>query len=210
MRLIVGLGNPGREYVGTRHNVGWEVLDELAVRLGWVGSPDDFNRQARSKFDGLTLDGTASLPSGGSEKLLLLKPTTYMNLSGRSVQAAMAFYQLGPAEVMVVLDEMALPCGKIRIRPGGSNGGHNGLRDVERALGTTAYPRLRLGVDAPPPRVPGRDYVLGRFTTEQRPKVDTAVRRATDALLTWTDRGIDAAMNAYNPDDTAGSTDKER
>src|SRR5688572_25015002 len=121
MKLVVGLGNPGREYVGTRHNVGWEVLDQLAARLAWVGSPDDFNRQARSKFDGLTLDGAVSLHStGGTEKLLLLKPTTYMNLSGRSVQAAMAFYQLSPPEVMVVLDEMALPCGKVRIRPGGS------------------------------------------------------------------------------------------
>src|SRR4051794_40918046 len=131
MKLIVGLGNPGKEYVGTRHNIGWEVVDHLAAKLGFVGAPSDFARQARTKFDGLAIDGTAS---SGGEKVLLLKPTTYMNLSGRSVQAAMAFYQLAPADVMVVLDDLALPAGKIRLRPGGSDGGHNGLRDIQRAL----------------------------------------------------------------------------
>src|SRR4051812_10053293 len=136
MRLIVGLGNPGREYVGTRHNVGFEVLDQFASRLGWIGSPGDFDRMAKSKFDGLALDGSATLSGGGSEKVLLLKPTTFMNLSGRSVQAAMAFYQLAPADVMIVLDDLALPCGKLRIRANGSDGGHNGLKDIQRALGT--------------------------------------------------------------------------
>src|SRR5688500_10377778 len=101
MRLVVGLGNPGREYVRTRHNIGWEVVDALAARLGWVGRPEDFARDARSKFEGLVMDGTVSLhSSGGTEKLLLLKPTTYMNLSGRSVQAGMAFYQVEPQDVM--------------------------------------------------------------------------------------------------------------
>src|SRR5687767_12534749 len=117
MRLIVGLGNPGKEYVGTRHNIGFEVLDAFASRAGWTFGPGDFERSARSKFDGLALDGQVTLPSGAAEKVLLLKPTTYMNLSGRSVQAAMAFYQLTPADVMVVLDDLALPCGKLRLRP---------------------------------------------------------------------------------------------
>ena len=157
MRLIVGLGNPGREYVGTRHNIGFEVIDAFAAKAGWVFGPGDFDRLAKTKFDGLTLDGTVMLSGGGSEKVLLLKPMTYMNLSGRSVQAAMAFYQLTPPEIMVVLDDLALPCGKLRIRPGGSDGGHNGLRDIQRALGTSQYPRLRIGIDPPPPRVPGRD-----------------------------------------------------
>src|SRR6476660_6008735 len=183
MKLVVGLGNPGKEYAGTRHNIGWEVVDHLAARLGFTGSAMEFDRLARTKFDGLALDGSASLPGGSSEKLLLLKPTTYMNLSGRSVQAAMAFYQLTPADVMVVLDDLALPAGKIRIRPGGSDGGHNGLRDIQRALGTNQYPRLRVGIDAPPPRVPGRDYVHGRFSEEQRKLLDPAVKRAVDALL---------------------------
>lgn len=198
MKLIVGLGNPGRQYVATRHNIGWEVVDALAARLGWIATPAEFERLARSKFEGLTLDGTAALPSAGSEKLLLLKPTTYMNLSGRSVQAAMAFYQLAPPDVMVVVDELALPCGTIRIRSGGSPGGHNGLRDVERALGTSDYPRLRVGIDPPPERVPGRDYVLGRFSEEQRRKIDSVIDRAASALITWMDRGINAAMNVFN------------
>ena len=199
MKLVVGLGNPGSAYVRTRHNIGFEVIDHLAARLGWTSSPDDFNRLAKAKFDGLALDGTLSLSGpGGSEKILLLKPATYMNLSGRAVQAATAFFQLTPADVMVVLDDLALPCGKLRIRPGGSDGGHNGLKDIQRALGTSDYPRLRIGVDPPPPRVPGRDYVLGRFTEEQRKQIDPAIGRATGAIVTWIDKGINAAMNQFN------------
>lgn len=197
MKLIVGLGNPGPEYVSTRHNIGWETLDRLAHRLAFVPRPDDFNRLARTKFQGLALDGPAP---GGADKLLLLKPTTYMNLSGQSVQAAMAFYQLTPADIIVILDDIALPCGKIRIRAGGSSGGHNGLKDIERALGTPQYPRLRIGIDPPPPRHPQRDYVLGRFTPDQRNAIDPAVSRACDALLLWVEKGTEAAMNRYNAD----------
>jgi peptidyl-tRNA hydrolase, PTH1 family len=200
MRLVVGLGNPGSEFVATRHNVGWEAVDELASRLGWIGKKDEFNRLGKSKFEGLMLDGSVSIHSGGSEKLLLLKPTTFMNDSGRSVQAAMAFYQLSPSDLMVVLDDLALPCGKIRIRPGGSSGGHNGLKDIGRALGTDEYPRLRIGIDPPPPRIPGRDYVLGRFTDEQRKAVDPAIDRAAQAILRWIESGIETAMNQFNAD----------
>jgi PTH1 family peptidyl-tRNA hydrolase len=197
MRLVVGLGNPGLEFVGSRHNVGWEVLDELALRLGWIGKREAFNRLAKNKFDGLVLDGSAPIP-GGMEKIILLKPTTFMNLSGRSVQAAMAFFQLSPDQVLVALDDLALPCGKLRLRPGGSSGGHNGLKDIERALATEQYPRLRLGIDPPPPNVPGRDYVLGRFSEEQRKAVTPALQQAAAAILAWIAQGIDAAMNAYN------------
>jgi PTH1 family peptidyl-tRNA hydrolase len=193
MKIVVGLGNPGREYVGTRHNVGWEVLDRLARRLGWTRRDDEFDRLARSKFDGLAMDGPA-----GQERLLLLKPTTFMNLSGRAVQAAVSFFQLTSKDCLVVLDDVALPTGRLRLRGSGSSGGHNGLKDVERALGTDAYPRLRIGVDAPPPRVPQRDYVLGKFTDAQRQTLDPAVERACDAVLTWADKGLDAAMNKYN------------
>src|SRR5436190_194185 len=200
MKLLVGLGNPGSEYVGTRHNIGWEVVDGFAARMGWIGSADQFNRLAKTKFEGLTLDGVV-----GGEKMLLLKPTTYMNLSGRSVQAAMAFYQLTPADVMVVLDDLALPVGRLRIRAVGSSGGHNGLKDIERALGTNAYPRLRIGIDAPPPRVPGRDYVLGRFSAEQREQVDPAIARACGAIVTWVDKGLTVAMNQFN-----AAEDKEK
>ncbi|MDB5296956.1 MAG: pth [Phycisphaerales bacterium] len=201
MRIIVGLGNPGREYVNTRHNVGFDALDVFAHRTGLVGSPADFDRMARAKFDGLAVDGSVSVPGGGYEKVLLLKPTTYMNLSGRSVQAALAFYQLGPADVMVVLDDVALPCGKLRVRPGGSSGGHNGLKDVARTLGTEQYPRLRIGVDAPPPRVSQVDWVLGRFNEDQRAGINAALDRTSDALLTWIGQGTTAAMNKYNAPD---------
>jgi PTH1 family peptidyl-tRNA hydrolase len=200
MRLVVGLGNPGNEFVATRHNVGWEAVDELALRLGWIGKKEEFNRLGRTKFDGIAMDGSVSIAGGGSEKLLLLKPTTYMNDSGRSVQAAIAFYQLAPAEMMAVLDDLALPCGKIRIRAGGSAGGHNGLKDIQRAIGTEDYPRLRIGIDPPPPRVPGRDYVLSGFTEAQRPAVDKAVERAATAMLKWIENGIEAAMNQFNAD----------
>jgi PTH1 family peptidyl-tRNA hydrolase len=193
MKLVVGLGNPERSYAGTRHNIGFEVIDRLATRLGCTRSPDDFDRLAKTKFDGLTLDGVV-----GNEKLVLLKPLTYMNLSGKAVQAAMAFYQLSPQDIMIVLDDLALPVGRLRLRGGGSSGGHNGLRDIERALGTSQYPRLRIGIDPPPPRVAGRDYVLGRFTPEQRQQVEPALGRACDAIVTWIDKGIEAAMNQFN------------
>jgi PTH1 family peptidyl-tRNA hydrolase len=210
MKLVVGLGNPGSAYVRTRHNIGWEVIDHLAARLGWNASADEFNRLAKSKFDGLALDGTMGVSSGQPEKVLLLKPTTYMNLSGRSVQAAMGFYQLTPADVMVVLDDLALPCGKLRIRPGGSDGGHNGLKDIQRALGTSNYPRLRIGVDPPPPMISGRDYVLGRFTDEQRKRIDPAIARATAAIVTWIDKGVTTAMNQFNADVNEGNDAKKQ
>jgi PTH1 family peptidyl-tRNA hydrolase len=201
MHLVVGLGNPGRDYVGTRHNIGFEVIDSLAYRLGWMSNATDFDRVARVKFDGLTMDGLASLPGGGSEKLLLLKPTTYMNLSGRSVQGAMAFYGLSPSDVLIVLDDVALPCGRLRLRSSGSSGGHNGLKDIERALGTADYPRLRVGVDAPPSRVAQKDYVLGRFTESQQQKLDPAVNRACGAVLSWIEKGIETAMNVFNAEE---------
>jgi PTH1 family peptidyl-tRNA hydrolase len=208
MKLVVGLGNPGKEYVGTRHNIGFEVLDAFATKLGWVSSPAEFNRLAKEKFEALAFNGSVQLAAGGTGKVLLLKPLTYMNLSGRSVQAALAFYQLTPQDLLVVLDDVALPCGKIRLRAGGSSGGHNGLKDIERALGTSQYPRLRVGVDSPPPRVPQRDYVLGKFSPDQRSAVDAAIARATGATVTWIDKGINPAMNQFNADDDAGNDKK--
>lgn len=193
MHLVVGLGNPGSAYAGTRHNVGWEVLDALAAALGWIGRPSEFDRLARRKFDGLALDGTV-----GREKVLMLKPVTYMNLSGRAVQQAVAFYQIEPSRLMVVLDDLALPCGKIRLRAGGSSGGHNGLKDIQRALGSDQYPRLRLGIDPPPPPMAGKDYVLGAFSPAQRQWIDPAINRAGEAIVTWIQGGLEMAMNQYN------------
>ena len=202
MKLVIGLGNPGREYAATRHNVGFDCVDQLAARLGWVNKREQFDTQARTKFEALVMDGTISLASGGgSEKLLLAKPMTYMNLSGRTVQAAMSFYQLTPADIMIALDDIALPCGKIRIRAGGSSGGHNGLKDIERALSTPQYPRLRIGIDPPPPRVPQVDYVLGKITPDQRKLVEPALGRAAGAVLTWIDKGIEPAMSQFNAEE---------
>jgi PTH1 family peptidyl-tRNA hydrolase len=203
MRLVVGLGNPGKEYVGTRHNVGWEALDQLARRLGWIGKTEDFNGAARKKFDGLVLDGTVRARAD-EEKVMLLKPTTFMNRSGDSVQAAAAFYQILPADMMIVLDDLALPTGKLRIRKGGSSGGHNGLRDIERALGTDQYPRLRIGIDAPAPPMPGKAYVLAKFDQAQRTAIEPALERAVEAIVSWIENGIDTAMNAYNVNEASG------
>jgi PTH1 family peptidyl-tRNA hydrolase len=200
MKLVIGLGNPGREYAGTRHNIGFDVVERMAERLGLTFAPGEFDRLAKGKFDGLAMDGNLSLPGGASEKVLLLKPLTYMNLSGKSVNQAMAFYQLSPKEIMVVLDDLALPCGKIRLRAGGSSGGHNGLKNIELVLATSDYPRLRLGIDAPPGRVPGRDYVLGRFSEDQRAAIEPAINRSVKAIQLWIESGIESAMNRFNAD----------
>ena len=198
MKLVVGLGNPGLQYVGTRHNVGFEVVDALAAKLGFAPA-GNFDRLARTKFDALTME--ASLDTArGVEKLLLIKPTTYMNESGRSVSAAARFYKVEPADVLVIVDELALPAGKLRLRADGSDGGHNGLRSIRAALGTDAYPRLRIGIDPAPPGFAGRDYVLGRFSPEQRAQVDAALGRAAACCVVWIDGGVTRAMNEFNPD----------
>jgi PTH1 family peptidyl-tRNA hydrolase len=204
MKLVVGLGNPGREYIGTRHNIGFEVVDRLAEILGWI-RPGTFNDDASSRFHGLALEGPVShmVMDGelaSEDKLVLMKPTTYMNESGRAVQAALAFYKASPADALIVLDDLALPCGKLRLRASGTSGGHNGLKDIERALGSQEYPRLRLGIDPPPPPVPGKQYVLGRFGVEQRKLMDPAVDRAARAAATWAESGIVSAMNKFNAD----------
>jgi PTH1 family peptidyl-tRNA hydrolase len=197
MKIVVGLGNPGPDYASTRHNVGFDVVSEVARVLGWVSNPSDFDRLARTKFDGLALDGVLTTGSG-SEKLLLLKPMTYMNDSGRSVLAAAQFYQCAISDLLIILDDLALPCGTLRIRGDGSSGGHNGLKDIERVLSSNAYPRLRVGIDAPPPKVPARSYVLERFSAEQLPIIRPALSRAASAVLTWAEKGLTTAMNQFN------------
>lgn len=193
MKLIVGLGNPSPDYASTRHNIGFDVLDAFAAKCGWIGTEPEFNRLAKTKFDGLALDGAVD-----SEKVLLLKPMTYMNVSGKSVQAARAFYRLAPDEILIVLDDVALPTGRLRLRRWGTPGGHNGLKDIERMLGTQEYPRLRIGIGPRPPQVPQRDYVLGKFSPEQREKLKPVIDRACGAIATWIESGIVAAMNQYN------------
>jgi PTH1 family peptidyl-tRNA hydrolase len=200
MKLIIGLGNPGSEYINTRHNVGFDVIDRLAEKLGWI-RPGDFDRVAKQKFNALSFDGVLNLATGADEKLLLLKPTTFMNVSGKSVAAAMQFFQVSKDDILVILDDLALPCGKLRLKPSGSSGGHNGLKDIERVLGSNEYPRLRIGIDPAPAHMAGRDYVLGLWTETQRKLLNPALDRACGAIISWADYGIDKAMALFNAED---------
>lgn len=185
MKLIVGLGNPGSEYEHTRHNAGFMVLARLVQRHKLTG--------IRARFHAAAIEGLVA-----GEKCLLLQPQTFMNRSGQAVGEAVAFYKLDPtADLLVVVDDVALGVGTIRLRGSGSAGGHNGLNDIERALSTREYPRLRIGID-PPGRVPQKDYVLSRFSPDQRAALDPALDRGCDAVETWITQGLDTAMNRYN------------
>ena len=194
MKLIVGLGNPGAEYAKTRHNAGFMALDRLARRH----APTEI---ARSRFGGLGVEARISHGTGqgaGEARVLLLKPMTYMNRSGQSVAEATRFYKLDPAtDVLVLVDDTALECGRIRLRAKGSDGGHNGLADIEQKLGTTEYARCRVGVDARG-MADQVGYVLGRFTPEQLENLAPALESAADAAEIWAREGIDAAMNKFN------------
>jgi len=190
MRVVVGLGNPGRQYHGTRHNVGFAVIDGLA------SSPSAGRFQSRFAAQ------VAELQEG-EQKVLLVKPETFMNLSGRSVRQVMDFYQLETADLLVVCDDVNLPLGRLRVRAKGTHGGHNGLRDIQNHLGTTEYARLRLGVGAPP-EDEAVDHVLGRFRPSERDVIDEAIRTAAQAVIVWAHQGIDTCMNEFN----AGSEKK--
>ena len=190
MKLVVGLGNPGRKYVGTRHNVGFEAIAELARRYE-VG-------RAKSKFDGELVETLI-----GNEKTILLSPLTFMNLSGRCVQPFVDFYKLPLEDVLVICDDFNLPIGRLRIRPSGSAGGQNGLRDIIQRLGTQQVPRLRIGIGKPPPRWDVADYVLSKFEKEELVEVETEIKRAADAAEKWISEGIQPTMNQFNADPDA-------
>ncbi len=185
MRLVVGLGNPGRKYSGTRHNVGFEVVAEVARRLG--------TEKPRARFDGEVAETRIA-----GEKLVLLCPATYMNRSGASVLAARDFYKLADDEILIVCDDINLPLAKLRIRVKGSSGGQKGLADVIRRLGTEELSRLRIGIGSPPEGWDAADYVLGRFTREEQAEVEPAIHRAADAAVVWAREGIDTCMNQFN------------
>ena len=185
MKLIVGLGNPGPQYASTRHNAGFMVVDRLALRHHFGG--------AREKFHSRMLTG----PIAG-ENCALMLPLTFMNRSGLAVAEAVRFYRFDPAtDLLIVVDDVALPCGRVRLRPSGSAGGHNGLADVESALASTHYPRLRIGIDAPGP-MSQTSYVLGRFTPQQHEIIQKTLETACDAIESWLGEGIDRAMNRFN------------
>ena len=184
--LLVCLGNPGDQYENTRHNVGFMVADELGERHNIPIQ--------RLKFRALTNTITV-----GDEKVLLMKPVTYMNLSGEAVHEAAAFYKIPPEHVLVISDEVSLAPGKIRVRRSGSAGGHNGLKNIIAHLGTDQFPRIRLGVGQKPhPDYDMADWVLGKFQVEDKKAVEEAVKRAADAAECLIREGVDKAMNRYN------------
>lgn len=185
MKLVVGLGNPGRKYRQTRHNVGFVVAEKLAPAIGACG--------AKVKFEG-------ELAEGGyqGEKVLLLCPHTYMNASGRSVRKAVDFYKIAVEDVLVVCDDLNLESGRIRLRPGGSAGGQKGVADIIRHLETESFPRLRIGIGRPPSGWDAADYVLGKLSGDEASEIDLATTVAGDAALCWVAQGVEDAMNRYN------------
>lgn len=185
MKLIVGLGNPGRKYAATRHNVGFEVVRETARRMA-PGEP-------RIKFKGEIWETRIA-----DHAALLLLPQTYMNLSGASVQMARDFYKLSEEDILVTCDDFNLPLARLRFRPGGSAGGQKGLADILRCLGTQQIARLRIGIDPPPPRWDLADYVLSRFRQDELEAIQAAVVRASEAVVDWVEQGIEFCMNRYN------------
>jgi peptidyl-tRNA hydrolase, PTH1 family len=188
VKLIVGLGNPGREYRDTRHNVGFLVVDELARRYGidWAAGPSQIAE---------TLIGKRF----GAEPLMLAKPLTYMNNSGDSVAGLVRYFNVAHDELLVVVDEAALPFGKLRARARGSAGGHNGLKSIIERLGTTEFSRLRLGVGRGDGRRDLADHVLARFERSEQAELETLIMRAADAAEMFAAEGISKVMNAYNP-----------
>ncbi len=184
--LIVGLGNPGSKYWNTRHNVGYAALEALADRLKV--------RVDRVKFQGLMGQATVD-----GKKVILLKPTTYMNLSGQSVSAAARFYKIPPEHIIVLSDDISLDPGRLRVRKNGSAGGHNGLKSIISSLGSQEFPRVKIGVGAKPhPDYDLADWVLSTFPLSQREDMDAVYKKAAEAALVLMDKGPEAAANKFN------------
>ena len=183
--LLIGLGNPGREYKDTRHNIGFMLIDQLAERIG-----------AR----GMKVQSKAIITSGLYEerKLILAKPQTYMNLSGQSVQGLLHFYKIPLENLLVAHDDLDIPYGTIRSRPTGGPGGQRGMANTIELLGTKNFPRLRLGIGRPPGRMDPKDYVLQDFSKDELKLMPDILSRASDAALEFVMRGLNAAMNKYN------------
>ncbi len=183
-KLIVGLGNPGRKYAGSRHNVGFQCLDRLARAWGLSFS--------RRKHKALLAQGQIA----GLE-VILAKPQTFMNLSGQSVQRMARFYQVPPDSILVIYDDLDLPLGAIRLRPEGGSGGHKGMRSIIEHFGSSSFPRLRVGIGRPTHGDPV-DYVLDEFTLDERIAIEEVYDRAVSAVELWLTEGMAAAMNEYN------------
>lgn len=186
MYLIAGLGNPGRDYVGTRHNIGFEVVDVLASKYDI--------RMNKEKFRAVLGDGKI-----GGEKVILVKPQTYMNLSGESIREIAQWYKIENENIIVIYDDISLPVGKLRIREKGSAGGHNGIKNIIYQLQTEVFPRIKLGTGMPKnPEYDIKDYVLGHFTKEETEVLVKTAIRAVDATEEIIKNGAKSAMNKYN------------
>jgi len=192
VKLIVGLGNPGKKYAGTRHNVGFEVVDRLAARWGV-----DLRTE---KFHGFFGAGTFR-----GERVALVKPLTFMNRSGQAVAAVGTFYKLELDDLLVIVDDLALPVGQVRMRPRGSSGGHNGLADISRRLSTDDWCRLRVGIGEP--LGDAVSWVLGRFHESELPLMATSMERAADAAECWMTDGVELSMTRFNGDDPSAQAD---
>ncbi len=185
MKLIVGLGNPGRQYDNTRHNVGFRVIDLLAQQAGLQHFKSGFN----AEYAKGTLTG---------EEAVLVKPITYMNRSGDAVSPLMQWFKIVPEDILVLCDDVHLPLGQLRLRASGSDGGHNGLKSIIRQIGSNRFNRIRMGINEPPPVMDQADYVLGHFTKGEQPEVEEMIRQAADAVESILTRGFSAAMNQFN------------
>lgn len=184
-KLVVGLGNPGRKYVGTKHNIGFEVVAQFARnhRAGKV----------KNKFKGEVVDVRVC-----EQQVVLLCPETYMNASGSSVKPAVDFYKIDIKDVLVICDDFALELGRLRFRPNGSSGGQKGLGDIIRSVGSDQIPRLRVGIGKPPDSWDVADFVLSKFSSKEKTEAEIVVRTAADAVVDWIESGTDYCMNRYN------------
>jgi PTH1 family peptidyl-tRNA hydrolase len=192
LKVVVGLGNPGKKYSGTRHNIGFDVLELLSKRHA--------SDRWRGRFEAETTEILV-----GSERVLLAAPQTYMNLSGRSVRSVISFFRIPLSSLLVICDDMNLPCGRLRLRRSGTAGGQKGLKNVIDQLGTTEFPRLRIGVGRPAAGEDIVNYVLQPFSKSERAAVDEAIQRAADGVECWLSDGIDAAMTRFNRGDEGES-----
>lgn len=185
MKLIVGLGNPGKKFDRTRHNVGFEVIDKCQNNLN-------------IELDQAKFKGAFGFKKVGNDKVFLLKPLTYMNLSGESIVPLMNYFKMDKEQLLVIYDDLDLPAGKIRLRQKGSPGGHNGMKSIVQHLGTDQFNRIRVGIGRPEPGTAIPDYVLGTFPPDDRQKIDEAVDKATEAALSWTEKDFLKVMNEFN------------
>ena len=185
MKVIAGLGNPGKKYANTRHNVGFLVIDELLRRNGWELS--------KRKFNGLYTEELVN-----SEKMIIVQPQTYMNLSGECIRPLMDFYQLEPTDIAIVYDDLDLPLGRVKLRQTGGHGGHNGIRSLINHLDTKQFNRIRIGIGRPEVPMSVIDYVLGKFSKEEMDHLETAIQKAADAIEEWAGQSFDQVMNKFN------------